>query len=105
MAAAVRIPWGAEPKCFPHDRPAESPLLAPHEEDYEHELPDQAAGEQEEERLHQGHVCLAAEVVVEGRSGEPSQGPHREGCSRPDGEDRPNPVLGDLDLGNGCLGA
>jgi hypothetical protein len=69
-------------------------LLAPDEDDDEHELPDQVGREGEEQGLDERHVRRPVELVLDGRSDDPRQRPHREGCRCADGQDSQDRVLG-----------
>jgi hypothetical protein len=86
--ATLGFAWGTEPERLPHGRPAEGALLAPHEDDHEHELPDQAGGEQNDQRFEPAHSFHPTEVVLEVGSGKPGQRRHRKSRRRPDRKNR-----------------
>jgi hypothetical protein len=98
-ASGTRASRSTEPERFPDDGPAKGSLLAPHEDDHEHELPDQPGHEADEQRLQDGHVFLAAEMILEGRSDEPGRRRHRERRGSPDGQHLQKRVLRNLDRG------
>src|SRR5437763_6479155 len=83
-APAARTARGTEPERLSQHRPAERPLLTPYEHHHEHELPDQPAGQRDDEGLRQRP--WAAEVMREPWRDEPGEQCHRESGRGPDGE-------------------
>src|SRR3954447_18554206 len=85
------IPWGPQPQGVAHPWPFECSQLAPDEDQDQHELPDEARGEADEQGLSEWLV--APELVSEQGSDDPGESPHRDGRRRPDPKDLGEGVL------------